>query len=232
MKILQRAEQIMQWVEGPRVLDIGCAAHAMKFDDPHWLHGLLCKRFPDTAGLDIRPDLIEELRKLGYRNLYLDNAETFDLNLQFDSIVAGDIVEHLSNAGAFLDRAKKHLAPNGKLIITTPYPFSLFHTSYAFLKYPRITWNVEHTHWLCPQTLIELSRRAALRPVHWELILDYPLDDTSLAYRTFVKMLGLFGRLIPERLRCSSMLFVLTHAVEADVRPYRLDHADHIACSR
>jgi SAM-dependent methyltransferase len=223
MKILQRAEQIVPWVEGPRVLDIGCCAHAMKFDDPHWLHGMLRKRFPEVVGIDIRPDLIDQMRELGFQNLYLENAETFDLNRQFDTIVAGDIIEHLSNAGAFLDQVKKHLAPGGRLIVTTPYPFALFHMTYAFLKYPRITWNVEHTHWMCPQTLTELCRRAGLRPLHWDLIPDYAPGDSSLPYRAFVKSLALLGSLVPARLRNSSLLFVAGHAEEREALPYRMD---------
>ncbi|MFZ0954510.1 MAG: class I SAM-dependent methyltransferase [Candidatus Sulfotelmatobacter sp.] len=223
MKILQRAEQIIPWVQGPRVLDIGCAAHAMKFDNPHWLHGLLCKRFPDTVGLDIRPDLVEQLRELGFANVNLGNAETFNLGREFDTIVAGDIIEHLSNPGAFLARAKKHLAPGGRLIITTPYPFCLLGMGYALVKYPRTTWNLEHTHWVCPQTLKEACRRAGLQPMYSGLILDYAAleADSSLAYRALVKSLGLFGRLVPERLRCSSILFVATQVEESDLRQYR-----------
>jgi SAM-dependent methyltransferase len=227
LKIPQRAEQIIPWVQGPRVLDIGCAAHAMRFDDPNWLHGLLCKRFPDTVGLDIRPDLVDQLKGLGFENVYLGNAETFDLGRKFDTIVAGDLVEHLSNPGAFLDRAKKHLAPGGRLIVTSPYPFSLFHMSYALIKYPKTTWNVEHTHWICPQTLAEGCRRVGLRPMHSGLIVDYaPADrDTSLAYRVLVKTLVLFDRLVPERLRGSSVFFVATHADAVDLRPYRSELA-------
>lgn len=223
MKLLQRAEQILPWVQGPRVLDIGCAAHAMKFDSPHWLHGLLCKQFPETVGLDIRPDLIEQLRSIGYANVYLGNAENFDLGREFDTIVAGDLIEHLSNPGAFLTCVKKHLAPSGRLIVTTPYPFCLFGIGYAIWNYPRTTWNLEHTHWVCPQTLHEACRRIGLEPSHLGLILDYaaPDKDTSLAYRVMLKSLGLFGRLIPERLRCSSILLVASHAKDSDLRPYR-----------
>jgi 2-polyprenyl-3-methyl-5-hydroxy-6-metoxy-1,4-benzoquinol methylase len=225
MRILQRAEQIVPWVQGPRVLDIGCAAHAMRFDDPNWLHGLLHKRFPDVVGLDIRPDLVEQLHALGFTSVYRGDAETFDLGQEFDTIVAGDIIEHLSNLGAFLERAKKHLAPGGRLIITSPYPCCLFHVCYAFLKYPRTTWNLEHTHWVCPQTLREACRRAGLEPTHSTLILDYAPPDhgTSTAYGVLVGFLRIFGNLIPERLRCSSVLFVVTHAVESEALPYRAD---------
>ena len=223
MKIQRRASQIMPLVEGPRVLDVGCAAHVPDPDDPTWLHGLLCKRYPDTVGIDLRPDNVEQLEKLGFRNLYVANAETFDLDRQFDTIVAGDLIEHLSNPGNFLVQAKKHLAPGGKVIITTPFPFSLVFLSYALLKYPKTCCNVEHTCWFCLQTFGELCRRADLRIEHQDLIGSYVFDDPSLSYRTFVRTLWLFGGLIPKRLKCNAMLFVLRHGDFSDTRPYRTD---------
>src|ERR1700722_15142279 len=152
MKIERRASQLVPLVDGPRVLHVGCAAHVPDPNDPTWLHGQLCKQFPETVGLDLRQDLIDKLSELGFRNLIAANAETFELNRQFDTIVAGDVIEHLSNPGAFLVQARKHLAPGGKLIITTPFPFALGPFMYAVLKYPKTCWNVEHTCWFCLKT--------------------------------------------------------------------------------
>jgi hypothetical protein len=153
------------------------------------------------------------------------SGENFDLGKKFDTIVAGDIVEHLSNVGAFLNCAKAPLSPEGRLIITSPYPFSLFHISYALLKYPKTTWNVEHAHWICPQTLNEECRRVGLKPFHSALIVDFPPPDAGCSFscRVFLKSLGLFGGLLPETLRCSSTLFIATHAEGQGVQPYRTE---------
>jgi SAM-dependent methyltransferase len=223
MKILGRAEQVMPLVKGPSVLHVGCAAHAPCPGDPSWLHGSLCKRFPDTVGIDLRPDLIEQLQSLGFRNLYVANAETFELNQQFETIVAGDVVEHLSNAGSFLRQARKHLAPDGEIIVTTPFPFALLNFGFAFLRYPKTCWNVEHTCWFCPQTFSELCRRAGLRILRGDLIGTYTLDDSSAFYRAFVWMLRLFSGVLPKRLTCNTMLFVLSHSECPDEAPYRTD---------
>jgi hypothetical protein len=93
--------------------------------------------------------------------------------------------------------------------------------SYAVAKYPKITWNTEHTHWICPQTLTELCRRAGLKPKHCELIPDYADGSTSATYRAFVRAMTLLGPVIPERLRNSSILCVAEHAEACDLRPYR-----------
>ncbi len=132
------------------------------------------------------------------------------------------MIEHISNAGAFLTQARKHLAPGGKLIITTPYPFCLYHLLYAFVNYPKITWNVEHTCWYCPQTLTELCRRAGLRVLDWDLIEVYP-PGKKVAYRAFVTGVTVLAKVMPKRLRGNTMLFELGVVEDADTRPYRMD---------
>lgn len=223
MKIERRAGQMVPLVEGPRVLHVGCAAHVPDPSDPTWLHGQLCKKFPETVGLDLREDLIEELRKLGFRNLHVGNAECFDLDQEFDTIVGGDMIEHLSNPGAFLDQAKKHLAPNGTIIITTPYPFCLAAIIFALVKFPKTCWNVEHTSWFCFSTFGELARRANLKIVRQELIGSYVKDNPCGPYRWFVRFLAWFGWLMPKSLKCNTMLFVLTHSEKSDNLRYRVD---------
>jgi hypothetical protein len=47
-----RTDDILDLVDGPAVLDIGCAAHHVKPDHPGWLHGKLRERFQVT-GIDI-----------------------------------------------------------------------------------------------------------------------------------------------------------------------------------
>ena len=226
MKIERRAGQIVPLVEGPRVLHVGCAAHEPDPNDPTWLHGQLVKHFPDAVGVDLREDLIEQLRSLGYKNLYVANAETFDLGQEFDTIVAGDIIEHLSNPGLFLERARHHLAkgsPGGKLIITTPYPFCLQAMAYAFLKYPRTCFNNEHTSWFCLRTFGELVRRSDLHIQQWDLIGSYSAENDSIGYRLGVAFFRYFGWLVPKKLKCNTMLFVLTRSEQSGNLAYRKD---------
>lgn len=207
-----RAEQILPYVQGETVLDVGCTGHQLEPDSPHWLHGQLVGHFPSVFGIDLNTENVEKLSALGYKNVEVGNAETFALDRTFDTIVAGELIEHLSNPGLFLDRVREHLSPGGRAVITTPYPFSLLFWLYAFLKYPVTCQNPEHTAWFCPETFRELSSRAGLRIVEWKLVEDYRPDDPSRPYRIFVKLLTWFGWLLPARLRCNTMLFVLEKA--------------------
>lgn len=209
---LSRAAQIVPYVKGPWVLDIGCAGHVPEPHSPSWLHGVLRNRFPRVVGIDIDETNIRTLQALGYRDIYLQSAENFSLPQKFNTIVAGELVEHLASPGLFLERVKAHLAPEGRAIITTPYPFSLLYTLYAFMKFPRTCQNLEHTCWFCPRTLEALAQRIGLRTVQWKLIEDYRFDAPDLPYRAFVKSIAAFRWVIPERLRCNTMLFILEAA--------------------
>ncbi len=204
-----RADAILRWVRGPRVLDVGCAGHTVEPDSKHWVHGRLRSHFPGVVGIDFSAYNVEFLRSLGFSNVSVQDAETFSVPGLFDTIVAGELIEHLSNPGKFLERARDHLAPGGRIVLTTPYPFSLLCITYAFFKYPRTCQNPEHTCWFCPHTIGELARRARLKIVHFELIEDYRNDDPSMKYRVLVRLLRFLGSLVPERLRSNCMLLVL-----------------------
>ena len=63
------------------------------------------------------------LKAMGYPNLHAGDAQTFRISAMFDTIVAGEVIEHLENPAQFLARAHEHLKPDGRLVLTTPYAF-------------------------------------------------------------------------------------------------------------
>jgi SAM-dependent methyltransferase len=204
-----REEIILEWVKGPDVLDVGCTDHVVRNGSVYWLHQYLSEKLPNVVGIDISEENLEKMRVLGYRNLYQMNAETFSLNQTFDTIVAGELIEHLSNPGQFLDRARAHLKPNGRLILTTQYPFTLLHILYAYMKYPRTCQNPEHTCWFCIENMRSLVNRHGFKEHYFDLVMDYRLDASSWKYRVFARMVIAFRFIIPKRVRNNTMLFVL-----------------------
>jgi 2-polyprenyl-3-methyl-5-hydroxy-6-metoxy-1,4-benzoquinol methylase len=213
--VIPRAERLAELVRGPCVLDVGCAGHTLEPDSPHWLHGQLVKRFPGVMGIDRSEEKINELRSRGFDQVFVADAETFSLEQRFDTIVVGELIEHVSNPGLFLKQARSHLALGGQVVVSTPFPFSLLNFLYAYLKYPKTCQNLEHVHWFCVSTLAELAKRSGLRVSHWELIEDYRKEDNSGRYRAFVHLIAWFGWMLPKRLRCNSMVFVFES--EADL---------------
>jgi cyclopropane fatty-acyl-phospholipid synthase-like methyltransferase len=206
-----RSDEILDRVIGPDVLDVGCAGHVPNPGSPYWLHGRLRQKFPVVVGIDLNMENIRQLQSLGYQNIHLASAEDFDLNLKFDTIVAGELIEHLSNPGMFFSRCRAHLKPNGRIIITTPYAFALLYILYAFIKFPKTCQNEEHSVWFCPETLIELAFRSGFHVDQWDLIEDYEFDNPSWSYRLFARLITTIGRvIIPARLRKNNMIFVFS----------------------
>lgn len=134
---IYRNNLIFSYVKGKEVLDLGSTTNKKNMFD------IMKKLAKDLVGVDIRrsddPKIVE------------GNVETVDLNRKFDLIIAGEIIEHLSNPGIFLDNMKKHLKNDGQLLITTPNAKSF---AYLFFK-----GNSEHTCWYCRNTLNQLLKR-------------------------------------------------------------------------
>jgi 2-polyprenyl-3-methyl-5-hydroxy-6-metoxy-1,4-benzoquinol methylase len=150
---------ILPYIKDKEVLDIGCVNHDSKLkDDPLWVHGFL-KRHSNVLGVDILQEEVEKLKKDGY-NVICGDAETMDLGKRYDVIVAGELIEHLSNQGLFLNNCKKHLTTNGLLILTTPHTFNLrYSIMNLFLLRDNPKVCQEHTCQYSPQTIRELLER-------------------------------------------------------------------------
>jgi len=212
-----RADQILKWVQGPHVLDVGCTGHAVQIGSRGWLHGRLREQFPAVSGIDISAENITALQRQGFANLHVRSAESFELDEEFDTIVAGELIEHLSNPGLFLQQARAHLKPGGRVVLTTPHPFSLLDITYALFRFPRTCQNLQHTCWFCPQTMKELAERSRLKIEHFELIEDYSPDCPSRPYRAVVRITRTLRFFLPRLFARNAMLFVL--AADADVPP-------------
>ena len=99
---------ILPYIKDKDVLDLGCVNHDSKLkDDPLWVHGFLNKNC-DVLGVDILWEGIKDLFKDGY-NVVCGDAENINLEKKFDVIVAGELIEHLSNQGLFLNNCRRHL---------------------------------------------------------------------------------------------------------------------------
>lgn len=208
-RVKVRVEETLKQLVGPDILHVGCAGHVVELDSPYWVHRYIHDKFPDVIGLDISQENIAQMESHGFKNLIVANAETFALGQKFDTIVAGELIEHLSNPGLFIENAKRHLKPGGRIVITTPYPFCIAYFLNAFARFPDTCPNHEHTQWFCPQTLTCLAERYELKVTHFELIEDYRFDDPAQTYRYKVRLLRLFRPLMPKKWYLNCMLFVL-----------------------
>ena len=157
----QILKEVYPYVKDKIVLDVGCVEH--DFDKRNkeriWVHDFLREYCQEVVGIDYLEKDVQKLQHLGY-NVFCMNAENFCLKRKFDVVFAGELIEHLSNPGLFLDCCKRHLKPEGRLILTTPNAFCInraFGILYSRSNDPPV--NLEHTCWYSPQTLTSLLNR-------------------------------------------------------------------------
>lgn len=148
---------------GDKILDIGIAEHTEDYiDKDSWFHRKLrdAGSEKEVWGVDINGGLIDHIKKkYGWSNLFAHDATTTPLVKDyFDVIHAGDVIEHVSNVGGFIEFCRDSLKPGGHLIVSTPNPHA-----FEFIKRARvhgmIPANAEHTCWISAPSMNELCRR-------------------------------------------------------------------------
>lgn len=133
------------------ILDLGCVQHdaaAAMSDD--WVHAHCYRIGDDVLGIDCLAEEVDRLARHGY-HVEQANVETMALGRRFDTIVAGELVEHLSNVGAMFDRCHEHLREEGVFVLTTPNPWAFHRFKQAL--FGDVTCNDEHTCWFDERTI-------------------------------------------------------------------------------
>ncbi len=153
-------ETLADYVRGRSVLDCGFVDHSCEHiaENPKtWVHGFLCEHAREVVGVD-RVDV----SPFAQRNFEVvqGDVESIDLGRRFDVVFAGDIIEHLSNPGRYLDNMHRHLHDDGLLIVTTPNTFGPRPLLGAFKSLGNDPpCNPEHTCWHSPRTIRQLLER-------------------------------------------------------------------------
>lgn len=137
------------------VLDVGFWGQGVSYDDNNWVHRLIGLKTKNLYGIDLDFDISKFDNKDNYFKV---SAEDFSLNRKFEIIFAGDLIEHLSNPGMFLNSCKKHLEKNGKLIITTPNTFNLFNIAGKIMNTEPVV-NYDHTCYYNSKTITQLLKK-------------------------------------------------------------------------
>ncbi len=103
----------------------------------------------DTVGVDRSLAIIDEYRRSGiFTNIVAGDVERLDeveIARKFEVIIAGDIIEHLSNPGRMLDGIRRFCDEQTRLVITTPNAFG----APNFLRHSLGTFREGDEHVLC-----------------------------------------------------------------------------------
>lgn len=157
-----RIDYLRDLVADKDVLDIGVVAHDADFaDDSNWLHKYLYQSAKNVLGVDILEDEVDKLRSKGF-NVICNDLIKEPLNLKFDVIICGEVLEHLDAPGYLLANCAKMLNSGGRVIITVPNPWYIGFMIKNIFKGKSFQDNADHVSWFDACTLCELGERHGL----------------------------------------------------------------------
>ncbi len=129
-----------------RILDIGCGA-GLFFD--------ALEPFGHVEGIEADPAVVEQSGRWRHR-IHDGELETFSADQKFDLILALDVVEHVRSPETLLRHAAMFLAPDGRMLITTP-AFDWLWTSHDRLN--------QHVKRYTAGEMRTLVRKGGLEPI-------------------------------------------------------------------
>ena len=124
-ELVQRVDFIKKACEGKKVLHLGCTNYPYtkrSIETGALLHLELEKTARSLYGFDFDQEGLDILAAEGGKNLFradLQKLEEVALDETFDVIIAGEMIEHLTNPGLFLQGIKRFMNPQTDLVITT-----------------------------------------------------------------------------------------------------------------
>jgi hypothetical protein len=145
---LEREVYILQKAKGKIVLDIGASGP---------MHEAIKLTAKETYGIDIHPPAGDH-----YFKIDLDAAIDLPVIPGLELVVAGEVIEHLDNAGHFIDLLKQYDCP---IVITAPN---------AFCEAGRVMVNTgvemvnsEHVAYYSYWTLTTLLKKHGYKIIEW-----------------------------------------------------------------
>src|SRR5687767_10455391 len=126
-----RIDELVKYCENRSVLHFGYVQHEGMYEQSIrnnvWLHGLISKVATRAVGIDYLEKEVAIIKeKYGYEGYYGDatDLDNCQLDEQFDVIICGELIEHITSPGLMLEGIKRFMKKDSILIITTPNVWS------------------------------------------------------------------------------------------------------------
>jgi SAM-dependent methyltransferase len=157
------------------VLHFGFVQHADQYEEAiaknNWAHGWINTVASRLVGIDYLKNDVEKIRdKYGYEAYYGDAMDlgSCALNEQFDVVICGELIEHLTNPGLMLEGIKRFMKKDGILIITTPNVWGKTYLHQAKRSNEQDWVNDEHVQWYSFFTLANTIGRHGYHKVMYD----------------------------------------------------------------
>jgi 2-polyprenyl-3-methyl-5-hydroxy-6-metoxy-1,4-benzoquinol methylase len=188
---IKKKQYILQEVTpGANILHVGCTSAPNTID--RWntgalLHKSLCDKAKScgahVVGLDIDGESLAWLEeRMPDVEFFHGDAEKLRDSLggsgKFDLIIAGDVIEHLSSPGLFLESCRELLGPSGRVLITTCNAFGIGRFAKALLNHEAV--HPEHTAYFSHRNLDRLCSMCGLKVLKSGYYKYQPMTKFSL----------------------------------------------------
>lgn len=209
------AERLTRLAGGPgRLLEIGCAAG-------HLLAGAIRHGW-EVMGVEASPKFSNEVKRRGIP-VHAGALATMPAQSPFDLVVMTDVLEHLADPVAELERCRRVLRSGGLLVIATCDIGSLA------ARYHRLDWRqivIGHTFYWTKKSLRIALHRAGFDTITMSSVRYWDPDPQLLRRRRRREAIKLLGRLTLLRTWMPFALrFPRLQAVQARITRGRFDFA-------
>ncbi|MGB6876743.1 MAG: methyltransferase domain-containing protein [Candidatus Acidiferrales bacterium] len=169
-----RNESILRYCAGKTVLHLGFVDEGLLEDrlrEQSWLHARLAQVARKLVGVDVSAQGVNRARELGYNDCYVGDVEKLSAvpfpRLDYDIILAPDIIEHLANPGLFLSELRQILTDSMVVLVTTPNALSI-RTFFYPLSGTEVV-HPDHNFYYSPTTLPTLLKKHGYKIEHLAL---------------------------------------------------------------
>ncbi|MDE0701877.1 MAG: methyltransferase domain-containing protein [Acidimicrobiaceae bacterium] len=165
-EIVDRIEWLTAQCVGKRVIHVGFADAGFRLEQGRagrWLHGHLHEVAGELVGIDADPVGVAAATDDDFEAYVVDCTDTAAvaaLGIEpADVVLAGEVIEHVSAPGLFLDAMHHLCKPEGILIVTTPNAYGLINVAASITRRVEIN-HPDHVVMFTWRTLTELMRRS------------------------------------------------------------------------
>jgi 2-polyprenyl-3-methyl-5-hydroxy-6-metoxy-1,4-benzoquinol methylase len=249
----QRIHWICQQVQGERILDLGCSQGITCLALAR--EGFFCTGIDiDQAALNyFRNELVKESEPARYRvQIHLANASHLPfVDDSFDTIILGEILEHLTHPERVLEQARRVARENARIVITVPhglnaypdhkrsyYPLSLLRAAFPYFKTEVLTTlegyiayrgcklNAYHPEDIAAQDVLSCYEKLALELEDRCLAKEQVLLETSTRLYAQIKTQSKVISGLSETIRHRDDALI---ALETEMKTLRAAHQSELA---